>query len=231
MKIVTIHQPEHLSYLGFFHKVRKADELVLLDNVKFEKNYFQNRNRIYTCNGEEYITVPVTNKNDIISRVFLSREWEIQKKRNCKKIELAYRNTPYWKEYGEWFLSVYTCYYETLEDLNVALLEFVLSVFGIGTNIVFAQSMKNAVGSKTDLLVNILKEREADKYIAGCSGCDYLELEKFGDIKVEFQNFKHPVYTQYCRTEFKPYMSVIDAIFNVGENIIEIIDKVNGNKI
>ena len=44
MKVVTIHQPEHLSYLGFFHKVSMAQTLVLLDNVQYEKNYFQNRN-------------------------------------------------------------------------------------------------------------------------------------------------------------------------------------------
>ena len=40
MKIVTIHQPEHLSYLGFYHKMTMADELIVLDNVQYEKNYF-----------------------------------------------------------------------------------------------------------------------------------------------------------------------------------------------
>lgn len=230
MKIVTIHQPEHLSYLGFFHKVSMADELVLLDNVKFEKNYFQNRNRIYTPQGEEYITVPVTNQNDKICYVTISGEWERQKKKNCKKIELSYKNTPYWKVYGDDFLEAYTTKTDSLEILNYRLLDFVLNVLRIKIPIVYASSMENAVGSKTDLLVNILKERKADKYISGCSGRDYLDMSKFGDIKVEFQNFKHPVYTQYGKTEFKPYMSVIDAIFNVGENITEIIDKTNGYK-
>lgn len=230
MKIVTIHQPEHLSYLGFFHKVKQADELVLLDNVQFEKNYFQNRNRIYTQEGEEFITVPVNFSGENICDVRMSKEWEHIKKKNCKKIEYAYKNTPYWKTYGDDILYIYSREYEKLEDLNVSLLAYILGALDINTELVFARDMQNAVGSKTDLLVNILKEREADKYISGCSGKDYLELDKFGSIAVEFQNFKHPVYTQWGRTEFKPYMSVIDALFNVGQNIIEIIDKANGRR-
>ena len=39
---VTIHQPEHMPLLGFFHKLNMADMYVLLDSVQFRKNYFQN---------------------------------------------------------------------------------------------------------------------------------------------------------------------------------------------
>ena len=56
----TIHQPEHFPYMGFFQKIQSADIFIVLDNVKFRKNYFQNRNKILTKNGkEEWITVPI----------------------------------------------------------------------------------------------------------------------------------------------------------------------------
>src|SRR5438094_6663058 len=57
--IATIHQPEHLPWLGFFNKADQADVLVLLDTVQFRKGYFQNRNRILGPNGLQWLTVPV----------------------------------------------------------------------------------------------------------------------------------------------------------------------------
>ena len=34
--IITIHQPEHLPWLGFFNKLSKAELFVILDSVQFE---------------------------------------------------------------------------------------------------------------------------------------------------------------------------------------------------
>ena len=48
--IITIHQPEHLPWLGLLNKIAKADKFVILDSVQFEKNYFQNRNKILGTN-------------------------------------------------------------------------------------------------------------------------------------------------------------------------------------
>ena len=62
---VGIHQPEHLPWLGFFHKMSMSDCFVLLDNVAYSKNDFQNRNRIRTSGtvaGWCWLTVPVLTK-------------------------------------------------------------------------------------------------------------------------------------------------------------------------
>ena len=57
---VTIHQPEHWPYEGFYQKVKAADFLVILDTPNYKKNYFQNRNKFKPKNGEEeWVTVPV----------------------------------------------------------------------------------------------------------------------------------------------------------------------------
>ena len=227
MRVVTIHQPEHLSYLGLFHKISMCNTLVLLDNVQYEKNYFQNRNRINTLDGEKYITVPVTNTHADISEVeIMPNYFTYQVYKNVKTIEAAYRKCPYWKEYGESFIDLYAYnYFRYISNYNQELLKWVLNVLGIETKI-YKSSELGAQGHKTDLLVDICKRVGADKYIAGKSGHDYLEMDKF-DIPVEFQQFVHPIYTQYGKTEFTPYMSVIDAIFNVGPEIMNIINSVN----
>ena len=226
MKIVTIHQPEHLSYLGFFHKVSMAHTLVLLDNVQYEKNYFQNRNRIYTGSGVRYITVPVYDTHEDINRIEIAADFF---KRTCRKnvmtITDAYRKAPYWKTYGEEFLNLYPCGEKSLAKFNEKLLKFILCSLKIEVEIVHASDL-NVNGQKTELLLDILHKVDADKYIAGKSGADYMDMS-IVDLPVEFQNFTHPVYTQWGKDHFEPYMSIIDALFNVGPSIMDIIAAAN----
>ena len=227
MNIITIHQPEHLSYLGLFHKISMCDTLVLLDNVQYEKNYFQNRNQINTRDGVRYITVPVTNTHAPISEVLITDNFFThQCMKNAKTIEQAYSKCPYWKEYGQPFLHLYTLgKTQSLSNYNELLLRWLLDVLAIRVRIYKASEL-NVSGAKTDLLVDICRKVDADKYIAGKSGEEYLEMEKF-PIPVEVQHFRHPIYTQYGKTEFTPYMSVIDALFNVGPEIMRIIQHIN----
>ena len=59
MKVVSIHQPAYLPWLGYFHKAMLSDVFVYLDTVQYEKNSFTNRNRILTKQGPIWLTVPV----------------------------------------------------------------------------------------------------------------------------------------------------------------------------
>ena len=58
--IVAVHQPQYLPWLGYFDKIDRADVFVLLDTVQYKKNEWQNRNRIKTAAGPQWLTVPVT---------------------------------------------------------------------------------------------------------------------------------------------------------------------------
>ena len=60
--IVAVHQPQYLPWLGYFDKIDKADVFVLLDTVQFKKNEWQNRNKIKTAQGWQWLTVPVMYK-------------------------------------------------------------------------------------------------------------------------------------------------------------------------
>ena len=63
--IVTIHQPEHLPWLGFFDKIRQVNLYIILDHVQYRKNYYQNRNRVCGDRGAEWLTVPVLTKGKL----------------------------------------------------------------------------------------------------------------------------------------------------------------------
>ena len=44
MKIVSIHQPGYLPWLGFFKKIESADIFVFLDDVQYSRGKWENRN-------------------------------------------------------------------------------------------------------------------------------------------------------------------------------------------
>ena len=58
--VVTIHQPEHFPYGGFFQKMAASDLFIILDNVNYRKNYYQNRNKLLNKNNvDEWFTIQV----------------------------------------------------------------------------------------------------------------------------------------------------------------------------
>jgi len=222
---IAIHQPEHLPWLGFLHKASLADAFVLLDNVQFRKNYFQNRNRIRTANGSSWLTVPVKRHplNCLISQIKINNTHNWQDK-IFKSISLNYQKAPYFKKYSSFFKETYSLDREFLSELNIHMIRNLLSFFGIKTNLVVASGLSDISGSKGDLLLSICQRLGADEYISGISGREYLDTESFkrSGIKVTFQDFFHPVYQQLYQP-FIPCMSGIDLLFNYGDKSQEIL--------
>ena len=57
--LVAIHQPHYLPWLRYFEKIARSDLFIVLDDVQYTKNGFQNRGKIKTAQGWIYLTVPV----------------------------------------------------------------------------------------------------------------------------------------------------------------------------
>ena len=49
--LAAIHQLHFLPWLRYFDKIARADLFVVLDNIQYNKNGWQNRNRIKTAAG------------------------------------------------------------------------------------------------------------------------------------------------------------------------------------
>ena len=65
---------------------------------------------------------------------------------------------------------------------------------------------------------------KCDVFIFGKDGKIYADVEDFNksNIKTVFQNYEHPEYSQ-IHGEFIPYMSIIDLLFNCGDNSLKIL--------
>lgn len=218
--IVSIHQPSYLPWLGYFEKMALSEKFVILDTVQFEKNSFDNRNKIRIKEGWCWLTVPVKTKGQ-----FRGMNWqnlEIQNQNNWRKkhlssIKFNYSRSPFWNNYAEELEDIYARDYERLIDINMTLIHFFRKQLGITTPLVFASEMQ-LVESKSDLVLEILSKLEATKYYSGALGKDYLELEKFSDvgISVDFQDYKHPEYEQRF-PGFVPNMSALDLLMSMGD--------------
>ena len=126
MTRVCIRQPGYLPYIGFFKKIESSDIFVFLDDVQYEKNSFDNRNKIRTLEGHMWLTVPVYYKfgqflNEI--KIVNNEEWS---RKHRKTIKLNYQKATFFTEYWNDIESILSQKWEFLLDLNIKLIEYFL---------------------------------------------------------------------------------------------------------
>ena len=226
MTCVSIHQPGYIPWLGYFEKIARSDIHVFLDDVQFEKNSFDNRNKIRTREGPIWLTVPVMTKGRFGSNRLMDVEIDNHSgwnKKHWKGLETNYAKAPFFRNHAPFFEAVYAKEWRLLKDLNMEITVYLLQALGIRTRTVFS-SQTERKGKKSDLVLDLCKNLGATTYLSGILGKDYLALDKFqqANIRVLFQEYEHPVYHQQF-PGFVPNMSVLDLLFNEGPRSLEIL--------
>ena len=135
---ISIHQPEHMPWLGFFHKMASCDVFVLLDNVQFKKNNWQNRNRIVEWDGSlVWLTVPVLIKGHMettIKDIRINNEISWRRK-YWGRLRGAYCKHPYYDMNEEVLEGIIFGEDTFLRNLNYRLILFFRKALGIKTKI------------------------------------------------------------------------------------------------
>ena len=224
MTVVAIHQPQFLPWLGYFDKLDRSDVFCLLDTVQYKKNEFQNRNRIKTADGWQWLTVPVTYRfPQRIYEVGLNQTVDWQRK-HLRSLETNYRKAPYFDTYIARFEEFYQQSYEMLVDVNVACIQLLMDLLGLNSKVVLASSLQVETDDSTLRLVKICQALDGDAYLSGKDGAKYMDLDTFHKDQLElvFQDFNHPEYPQ-CYGPFEPNLSVVDLLFNCGPESLTII--------
>ncbi len=214
----AIHQPQFLPWLGHFQKIAMADVFVFLDNVQFQKNEYQNRNRIPAPDGWQWLTVPVSHRfGDAIRdvRIATGRPW---RRKILGAVQHAYGGTPYFALYYPALQELLARDWTELAALNIASVSWLMSAFGIATRTVTASTLEGLETDRTGRLVDICRAVGADTYVSGSLAQRYLDVDQFAraGIRVEFQQYDHPVYPQANGEQFLSHMSAIDGLFNCG---------------
>ena len=219
-KIVVIHQPDFMSYLGFFHRLLHADLFIVLDNVQFVSNSskaWTNRDKIKTQKGDQWLTVSVNKAplNTNINEITINYNVDWQNK-NLELLRQNYRKADFFDEIFPKIEALYSTRHEKLFDFNMKSIEMLNSFFDIRIDIVFSSDLKTTK-TKSERLVELLKQVNATHYLSGIGAKDYHVDKPFENagIEVIWQKFQHPVYKQ-LHGDFIPYLSSIDLLFNCG---------------
>ena len=223
--ILTAHQPVYLPWLGLFHKIALSDAFCYFNDVQYQVKDYNSRNKIKTANGAIWLTVPVLTKGYREKKI---KEIEINnsidwRKKHWKSIYLNYKKAPYFNKYANFLEETYKREWRYLVDLNEEMLKWFLEQLGIKVDY-FKASELNFQSYKSELVLDMCKKLRADSYIFGALGKDYAQEENFvkNGVKIYFQDYKHPIYPQLYG-EFMPYMSIIDLLFNCGENSLALL--------
>lgn len=223
MTTIAIHQPGYLPWIGYFHKMMSCDTFVFLDDVQYEKNGWQNRNKIRIDQGSMYLTVPVkASADDLINQVRIddTKPWTRMHK---KAIMINYSKSGFFKQYWQYFEPIYEKKFDLLLDVDMEIIKIFMNLLEIRTKTVFSSELGITTKS-SDRILDICRCLDADTYVSGALGTNYLNLDDFKrqKISVKFQHVIHPVFRQLYEP-FMPNLSALDLLFNEGNDSSRII--------
>ena len=211
--------------------IDRVDVFIFLDDVQYVDRGWQNRNRIRKAarsSEAKWLTVPVrkTSKKkkakikDI--EICWDRNWIVQHRAALFE---TYRRAPYFDAYFEllceWLQP--RSEEERLSELNIRIIENLCQTFGRGAEIVRSSQLK-VLGSKNARLIGICNCVGAEVYLANNGAMPYIVGKEFQEAGVgfTFQNYRHPWYDQGLGS-FASHLSVLDAVFHVGPNTVDLI--------
>jgi len=224
---VAISQPTYLPWIGYFDLIDQVDTFVFLDDVQFEKQSWQQRNRIKTPTGLQWLTVPVIFRGrfgQLINEVEI-RDREFWR-HHLRAIELNYRRAPFFDQYFDDLCLRLNCTEGTrLVDLNIRLIEWLLDTLGIRTRRLTSSHLKQA-GKRVELLGNLCAALDATQYVSPLGATSYLlegtDAPLGTAVELLFQHYEHPHYRQLF-PPFRPQACILDLLFNEGDRSLEIL--------
>jgi hypothetical protein len=223
--IVAAHQPHFLPWLGYLDKLAKSEVFVVMDDLQFEKENFQNRNRMKLAGGPHWLTVPLL-RGSQTDRICDKRidntgrggrhHWQ---RRIWRTLEVHYGKAAHWERYAPALEDVFVRRWDLLVELDLHMLELARNWFGITRPIVRASSL-GLTGAKTERILAMCRAVGAKTYLTGRGGsATYLDTAAFAraGVGLVWQRFHHPHYAQrYAGLGFASHLGFLDLLLNCG---------------
>jgi len=224
MTVCAIHQPHYLPWLRYFDKIARADVFVVLDSIQYNKNGWQNRNKIKSADGALLLTVPVHAPLGCTLDAVTIDDTQPWRKKHWAAIQQNYRRAPYFAAHAPFLESVYARAWTSLNELNRHMLEYWVRALGIPTRVAYSSEL-GATGAATDRLVGLLRAVGADTYYSGAYALDrYLDaaaLERAG-IGLKLQEWRAPEYPQF-HPPFVSDLSIADLLLHCGPQSLDVL--------
>jgi hypothetical protein len=228
VKTVAIAQPTFLPWAGWLDLADQVDLLIILDDVPFSKQSWQQRNRIRTREGLSYVTVPVRSAGRLGQRILdteLANTIFVDKL--MRMISENYARAHYFARYLPDFCDVFkrSSASGMLCELNCSLIEWLAQRLGVKTPRVRASEL-GVEGKRGAYVAKLCEHVGASRYVSPVGAEQYLLEDRsefdIRSIAVDLHVYEHPTYRQ-CFQSFFPYASALDLLLNEGEAAGEIL--------
>ncbi len=188
----------YLPNVNYLSQVINCDNLVIEKHENFVKQTYRNRCDIVTANGKLSLSIPLIKQADkeLISEKKFSyaEDWQ---KQHWRTIVSAYKNSPYFEFFEDEFKPFYENQFEFLLDYNTQLLQTILHILRIKKQIDFSTQFEIKP-------VNVI------------------DLRSLSEVQTNAPSIK-PYYQVFSdKLGFTPNVSCLDALFNVGLDVIDI---------
>jgi len=221
-RVVAIHQPNFFPWLGYFDKIARADVFVMLDHVQFPKSEgnWSNRVRLSVNGAPAWVTMPVVRDYEGFRRI---DEMRIDNRAPWRRKLTQLLRTNYGK--AAFFKDAFAAAERWIEnptdsvvDYNLAAVTAICQRLGLESSHIVRSSTLPVSGTKTDLLVSVVKAVKGTTYLSGDGSTGYQDDAAFAEAGIDLvhQRFTHPVYSQRADAPFMAGLSVLDALFHCG---------------
>lgn len=218
---VVISQPLYAPWLGFFDQISRADVLVWLDDVKFSKGSYVNRNRLLVAGYPRWFTIPLTHssKRGLIRDLEASRDdWG---RHNLEFFERALKDKPEWEQLERIIRPLED--QGSVVDTVIAITEGLADFVGVLPPVRLRSTDLGLGGYGSQRVLNIVCQLGGSSYLSGNGGRNYLEHSEFErrGVEVRYMRYAFLPWPQ-TSTAFNPEVSALDCFASVGPQALNL---------
>ena len=225
---IGIMQPYFFPYIGYFQLLNMVDKYLVCDDGLYARHKWAYRNRILINGAPGYFRIKLLNArhDQRFNEISISNDI-MEKKRNIRTLEFAYKKAPYYSEVMPMLEQFLVADYGNLSEYNVASIQLVCNFLDIKTEILLSSEQNTDKALKKQY--SIFDECRAlggNEYINAIGGRELYDFEEFRENGIELAFLKSDdiIYPQFGN-EFVPNLSIIDVMmFN---SVPEIQDMLN----
>ena len=166
---ISIHQPLFIPWIPYMARLSVSDTFVVLDDVQYRKDYYQNRTIIKERKSErrEWLTISVKHRlEDTIKSVEIEKNNILKKVKN--KIYHNYHDKKYFSTYWEPIESLLISSESVkLIDLNISFIELFFDVLNINKPSIFFSSAICENRDRTERIINICQFTQKKIFLNG----------------------------------------------------------------
>lgn len=183
--------------LQYFVYFIEAGDIIIERYENYIKQTYRNRCKIYSPNGIQVLSVPVERGsfhkvNISLLKIDYSRPWQ---ENHLRALKTAYNSSAFYEFYIDEIRDIIMSKHKFLFDLNMEILQNMLSILGLDNNIITTGSYKSIWEGNMDHRNTIHPKKDKRDFN--------------NNIPEYFQVFS-------VKSGFIPNLSILDLIFNMG---------------